>query len=115
MTEQQKMINEQILRCLMEEHTGKENAVKSKDLEKRFDVSGRTLRQKVNQMRQEGIPVCSDCTGYFYAENQDEINETVSWLNDLVTGVSNARTGLLFATLLPVPGTMSISIDVSVH
>ena len=38
--------------------------------------------------------------GYYYADNQKEINTTVCRLNELVTKVSNARTGLLFASIL---------------
>ena len=37
---------------------------------------------------------------YYYADNQKEINHTVCRLNELVTKVSNARTGLLFASVL---------------
>ena len=44
--------------------------------------------------------ICSDETGYYYADNQEEINTTVYRLNELVTKVSNARTGLLFASIL---------------
>jgi hypothetical protein len=51
-------------------------------------------------LRQDGFPICSDETGYYYADNQKEINTTVCRLNELVTKVSNARTGLLFASIL---------------
>ena len=83
---------------LKKHHTGKKNAVPSKELEQRFALDGRTIRRKINQLRQDGHPICSDQTGYYYAASQHEINRTIGRLNGLVTGVSNARTGLLYAT-----------------
>ncbi len=111
----QKSVDERLLEYLKLNHTGKEKAVRSKDLERLFSLDQRTIRKKINRIRQNGKPVCSGQTGYFYAECQEDINETVRWLNDLVTSVSNARTGLLFATLIPVPGKVSITIDLSVE
>lgn len=92
-------------------HRGKDAAVHSSELERLFSISGRGLRRMVSKLRQEGCPICSDETGYYYAENQHEINRTVGWLNDLVTGVSNARTGLLYAKTFPD----NMRIDLYVH
>ena len=72
----------------------------SKELEKLFLLDGRNIRRKISALRQDGFPICSDETGYYYADNQKEINTTVCRLNELVTKVSNARTGLLFASIL---------------
>lgn len=92
-------------------HTGKSRAVPSRELEQLFDLDGRSIRRRISVLRQEGCPICSDVNGYFYAENQQEINETVGRLNGLVTGVSNARTGLLLAMLMePV-----VKVDVTVR
>jgi hypothetical protein len=63
-------------------------------------LNGRNIRRKVSSLRQDGFPICSDESGYYYADSQKEINNTVSRLNELVTKVSNARTGLLFASVL---------------
>ena len=113
--EKQKTAEERLLEYLKLNHTGKEKAVSSKDLERLFSLNGRTIRKKINKIRQDGKPVCSDQNGYYYAETQEDINKTIRWLNDLVTGVSNARTGLLFATLIPLPATMTITIDLDVE
>ena len=86
---------------LKENHTGRENAVLSRELERRFAINGRALRRIISKLRQDGYPICSDCRGYYYARTQDEVNHTVSRLNELVTGVSNSRTGLLYAKVLP--------------
>lgn len=95
---------------LREYHKGKENAIHSKELQKVFDMDGRAIRRKISSLRKDGVPICSDEDGYYYADNQQEINKTVCRLNGMVTGVSNARTGLLFASLFPA----AINVDVSI-
>lgn len=95
---------------LREHHTGKHRAVHSQELQRLFCVDGRNLRRKISTLRQEGFPICSDETGYYYADNQKEINNTVCRLNGLVTQVSNARTGLLFASIYP--GRMNVDITI---
>lgn len=89
-----------ICEYLRQNHIGKEKAIHSKELEKLFMLDGRNIRRKISALRQDGFPICSDETGYYYADNQEEINHTVCRLNELVTKVSNARTGLLFASVL---------------
>jgi hypothetical protein len=89
-----------ICEYLRENHVGKDNAIHSKELEALFVLNGRNIRRKVSSLRQDGFPICSDESGYYYADSQKEINNTVSRLNELVTKVSNARTGLLFASVL---------------
>lgn len=97
---------------LQKHHTGEQKAVCSKELQRLFSLDGRSLRRKVNRLRQEGVPICSGAAGYYYAASQQEINETVNRLNHMVTRVSNARTGLLHAALLPHSGlTVEIHIE----
>lgn len=96
---------------LREYHTGKERAVHSRELQRLFCVDGRNLRRKISALRQDGFPICSDETGYYYADNQKEINNTVCRLNGLVTQVSNARTGLLFASIYPD----RMNVDITIH
>lgn len=89
-----------ICEYLRKNHVGKEKTIHSKELEKLFMLDGRNIRRKISSLRQDGFPICSDESGYYYADNQKEINNTVCRLNELVTKVSNARTGLLFASIL---------------
>ena len=105
-------IGNEILDHLREDHVGKENAVSSRELEQRFGICGRTVRRIVNRLRQDGHPICSDSTGYYLASNQKEINRTVTRLNELVTGVSNARTGLLQARAVSEPAVLEITIRI---
>ena len=82
---------------LKSNHTGEEKAVFSSELEQLFSLDGRSIRRIISELRKEGCPICSDQKGYYFAQTQHDINKTVSRLNELVTGVSNSRTGLLFA------------------
>ena len=91
----------EILEYLQQHHTGGDKAVCSKELERLFSLNGRSIRRIISSLRKDGNPVCSSGRGYYFARTQDEINDTVSRLNELVTGVSNARTGLLYAKIVP--------------
>ncbi len=95
-------------------HVGKENAVHSKDLQRVFSVQGSTLRRNINILRQSGCPICSDQNGYYYAENQKEINDTVLRLNTLVTEISNPRTGMLYESVTE-PDSIKIQISIKLE
>ena len=95
---------------LKEHHTGKGRAILSRDLQRLFSIDGRNLRRKISALRQDGCPICSDESGYYYADNQKEINQTVYRLNGMLTKVSNARTGLLHASIQPTPVTIEITV-----
>ena len=71
-----------ICEYLRQNHIGKEKAIHSKELEKLFMLDGRNIRRKISALRQDGFPICSDETGYYYADNQKEINHTVCRLNE---------------------------------
>lgn len=58
-------------------HTGRSEAVYSRELQRLFSLNGRTVRRHISKLRQEGCPICSDETGYYYADNQEEINNTI--------------------------------------
>ena len=95
---------------LKEHHTGNSRAILSRDLQRLFAIDGRNLRRKISALRQDGCPICSDESGYYYADNQKEINQTVYRLNGMLTKVSNARTGLLHASIQPTPVTIEITV-----
>ena len=101
-----------ICQYLKKYHTGGERAVYSRELQRLFSIDGRGLRRKINSLRQDGYPICSDERGYYYADSQDEINGTVCRLNQMVTKVSNARTGLLYASIQDSGITVEVSVTV---
>lgn len=100
-----------ICRYLYRHHRGKRNAVYSRELERLFSIDGRNLRRKISALRQDGYPICSDESGYYYAETQKEINDTVRRLNGLVTMVSVARNGMLFASAKDI--TLEVSVNLT--
>ena len=99
------MTNKELIRdYLKKSHMGRNKAVHSYVIEGLLNIDGRTVRKHISKLRQEGVPICSCSDGYYYAEKQNEINETVAWLNEHVTKVSNARTGLLYSNLMKESG-----------
>jgi len=99
---------------LKKHHTGAGRAVHSRELEQLFSIDGRSLRRCISELRQEGKPICSDSTGYYYAEKQDDINHTIARLNKLVTRIANARTGMLYASVIDL-GEMQLEININVR
>ena len=101
-----------ICEYLRKYHAGRGNAVFSRELERLFILDGRSVRRAINALRQEGHPICSDRCGYYYADNQKEINDTISRLNELVTKVSNSRNGLLRSHIAP---TMHVDVSIRIN
>ena len=58
--------------------------------EKMFRVREAELRKMVHNLRVEGIPVCSDRTGYFYHANAWEVIATIGHLRRMRDGVEKA-------------------------
>lgn len=86
-----------LLNCLKRRHCGRNNAVKSPELEARFGIRGTALRAMVNELRCRGYPVCSDDSGYYYAETEAELTATVRQLNSRISKIAMARNGLVRA------------------
>ena len=92
-------IEQKLLDYLMSNHTGRDNAIHSKALEKRFKICPRTVRRYIGLLRKSGVPVCSDDSGYWIGADSKEVNKTIKRLGDFVGEVNSARTGLAFATI----------------
>ena len=90
-------IREVLAEYLKHFHQGEENAIHSRDLEKLFDLDRRSLQRNISRLRQDAVPICSSGAGYFYAQTQAEINDT---LRRLRTNMPSARDGLAHASLL---------------
>lgn len=83
-----------VVNYLKENAVGKENAVKSKQIEQIFGLRGVEVRNMVNQLRYEGVPICSGRKGYWYAKNEAEVIETLNGLKARIIGIENAVNGL---------------------
>jgi hypothetical protein len=81
-------------KILYTEHRGKINAITSKQIEKEFGYKGKDIRRIVNEMRCQGIPICSCSKGYFYAASVDDINETLAHLKSRIISIQAAQDGM---------------------
>jgi len=88
------MLKEQLAEYLHRYHHGAENAVTIRELEHTFCVSGKELRDIVNGLRREGIPIASDQNGYFYAKTEAEVRLTIRHMRSRVSGIRAAIGGL---------------------
>ena len=84
----------QLLEYLQRHCLGRENAVSGKRLKKMFRVRGAELRKMVHNLRVEGIPICSDRTGYFFPANAWEVIATIGHLRRMRDGVEASIHGL---------------------
>lgn len=84
---------------LEKHHIGRDMAVHSKKLEKKFDICPRTVRTYINNLRKSGYPVCSDGKGYWIAKDPKEAIKSAKHWGDFATEVNNARTGLTVAAI----------------
>lgn len=75
-------------------HLGAECAITSKILELLFDMKGKELRNLVNVLRLDGVPICSDGNGYFYAKDEQEIRTTIKHMRNRIAGITAAINGL---------------------
>ena len=88
-------IEESFSEYLEKYHKGYANPVSSKSLEAVFHLKGSEIRRLVNALRCKGIPICSDTDGYFYADNEHEINATIAQLSSRINQIAKARDGLV--------------------
>ncbi len=94
------MTDRKIAEALKRLHTGECRAISSRELAAAFGISGRALRDIVNRLREAGIPICSSDYGYFYAENEQELNRTIRQLSSRIQKIAIARRGLIKARTL---------------
>ena len=80
---------------LEQSHKGEGAAISSKELERILHVKGTVIRKLVNILRSESKPICSNAMGYFYAANEQELQETIGQLSSRVLMITKARDGLV--------------------
>lgn len=86
---------EDVLLDILSAHKGKENAIKSVELEKFLNVKGSALRNLINKLRTNGNPICSDATGYYVATNSDEFKKTIAQLSSRKNSIEKAINGMM--------------------
>lgn len=81
-------------RYIRHNHTGRLNAVSSKELEEVFGICGAELRATVNKLRREGVAICSCLRGYYYAANKKDIEDTLNHLERRAKSILDAKDGM---------------------
>ena len=89
-----RMNKDQLAEYLKAHHLGKENAILSRELEKLFCVNGKELRDFINVLRREAIPIASDQSGYYFAKTESELRATIRHMRRRIAGISAAIRGL---------------------
>lgn len=84
----------QMLEYLIEHHNTESRAVKNRELRLLFNLTDRQVRILVNQLRQEGKPVCSSSVGYWYGTSPEDINKTIYKMEAQVEKMRKSIKGL---------------------
>ena len=80
------MEKERLAEHLERYHSGASNAATSRELECAFGIKGKELRDAVNALRREGVPIASNGSGYFYAATEQEVRATIAHLTHRIGG-----------------------------
>ena len=75
----------EIMCYLRDHHKGEDKAILSSNLERLFDLDGRSLRRKISELRDNGYRICSGPHGYYYAGNIEEYWKYLSWHTSIIT------------------------------
>lgn len=73
---------------------GKSNSVMSAYLERVTKTKGSTIRKAISDLRADGYPICSWTNGYYWAESQEDIRETIDMLNHRCYKIIRAAKGM---------------------
>ena len=77
-------MKEKFERFMSDEHIGRKKAITSKEIENAFQCKGTEVRKIVNELRSNGVPICSSPIGYYYAETKSEIKDTLAHLESRI-------------------------------
>ena len=103
------MEKERLAEHLERYHSGASNAATSRELECAFGIKGKELRDAVNALRREGVPIASNGSGYFYAATEQEVRATIAHLTHRIAAAIRGLTRSLDVfdtaqTRLPLEG-----------
>ena len=76
-------------------HGDKDNPVVNRDIALALKITETSVRKKINEARQRGIPVCACDKGYYLSDDKAEILKTVQSLMHRTIAVEKAVSGLL--------------------
>jgi len=72
----------QVLRTLLQDHVGEQNAVTQKQLATATGLNPSTLRSELRRLREErNIPIANLRNGYFVIQEKEELSEYIGHIN----------------------------------
>lgn len=88
-TQTRDMIKDTLSFCV-----GKKNAMTSRHLESLVGCASPTVRKVVNELRAEGMKICSGRNGYYIARNDKEVSATIRQMESRIAYMQKAIEGL---------------------
>ncbi len=79
---------------LRQYHLGESRAATSRELEITFSARGKEIRDAVNRLRRNEVPIASSASGYFYAATEQEVRATIAHMTHRISGIAAAIRGL---------------------
>ena len=90
MNEDKEMVKE----FLRTECLGKSNAKKYRELNELLPLNNRTIRIAINNLRKEGMPICSGANGVWWSNSKQELKQTINSFESRITDLSDVIHGL---------------------
>lgn len=75
----------EIMCYLRDHHKGEDKAILSRNLERLFDLDGRSLRRKISELRDNGYRICSGPKGYYFAASEEEFISYLCWRHNITS------------------------------
>lgn len=88
-TQTRDMIKDALSFCV-----GKKNAVTSRHLENLVGCASPTVRRVVNELRAEGMKICSGKNGYYVARDDKDVSVTIRQMESRIAIMQKAIEGL---------------------
>ncbi len=73
-------VPERLVYVLRKYHTGESAAAKGENLASSFGVKPKQIQRVIHNLRYEGVPICGDHDGYFFASCAGDIEHTARFL-----------------------------------
>lgn len=83
-----------LVQYIQENAIGRRNKVTARKLRGFGYGDGREIRKAVHRLRLLGYPICSNTQGYWWAEDLDELKETINFLDGMITNMTEVSKAL---------------------
>lgn len=78
----------------IKQFSNEQSPIKGRDIAAYFGLSDADIRHTVNQIRQQGVPICSTNNGYYYSTDPKRIIKTIQSMQGRVDAQLAAIEGL---------------------